>query len=491
MQSTRQAYLPFILLAVAILALYSLFPTQTHYWDGVLFSFNIEAVHHGELPQGVLFHPNHLLYSALGYLAYKVFLACGLALRAITVLQILNTIFAALGACVLFAFARRITGSISIAAFCAVLFAFGATWWKFSTDADAYVIAVLLLLLTLDCVTRERPRFLPAALCQTGAMLFHELAVFAYVPVLVAIALDTRRSKANRVWTSVVYVAATAAYVAMVYALAYQTADHSAYPTMMAWVLSRSAASQTTHALKQFPVQYAMSYVKLFAGGKASMIRDFFSAAEALAFAICALCIGGAAYLFRRPSPQIATAPKKNVLLILWAALLPYAIFFAWWEPASAFYKLFLWAPLVLLLGSYIAGSTWTAQRAHALLALAAGLAAWNFGAYIYPHSRTRADPVLELALRINRELPQSATIYYDSFSPDDWYLAYFASGRRWLKLPAGDVAALTKKHGALVCFDTTALGALESSGTRPPIDPAMRWDLTTRQHYVRLECLK
>jgi hypothetical protein len=98
---------------------------------------------------------------------------------------------------------------------------------------------------------------------------------------------------------------------------------------------------------------------------------------------------------------------------------------------------------------------------------------------------------VLELALRINHELPKSATIYYDSFSPDDWYLAYFAPGRRWLKLPPGGVAAPGKNPGGSVCFDTTALGVLERSGAKLKIDPAMRWDLITHQHYVRLECLK
>lgn len=471
-------------LFVVMILLYAFFPTRTYYWDGVLFSLNIEGVHRGELPVGALFHPNHLLYSALGYVFYGVFVACGLSIRAITALQIVNISLAAITAWMLFRFARHLTRSMFVAAFCAVLFAFGATWWKFSTDADAYVITVLFLLLTIQLVAREHLRLLLAAVCHITAMLFHELAVFAYVPVIFAIIFDSRRTAVKRIWICCAYVLSTAACVAVVYFIAYQYSDHTAYPNLVAWITSRSASSQTTHGLKQL-AGYVLSYVKLFAGGKLSLVREFFSIAEVLAFAICVACIVWAVYLFSRPvgspgkSAGTAATSRRATWAILWAWLIPYAIFFAWWEPASTFYKLFIWPPIVLLIGIYAAR-----QRPAAFLAIALGLAAWNFGAYIFPHSHASADPVLALAKQIDRQLPKNATVYYEAFSPDDWYLAYFAPGRRWTKLPS----KLPNSTSGPVCFETTALDVYKS---KLEIDPALRWDLVNRQHNVRLECLK
>ena len=479
-------------LFAAIVLPYAFFSTRTYYWDGVLFSLNIEGVQRGELPVGALFHPNHLLYSALGYVFYQAFLACGLHLRAIAVLQSVNIALATLSAWILFRFARLLTNSSAIAVFCATIFAFGATWWKFSTDADPYIVTVLFLLLTIRYVARERPRLFLAAICQTVAMLFHELSVFAYVPVIAAIAFDKERSKATRLRLSCVYVLSTAVCVAIVYFIAYQYSDHSAYPTLFAWITSRSAASQTEHALKQLG-GYALSYVKLFAGGKLSLVREFFSIAEVLAFAVCVACIGWALYLFRRRGADSQSAAPQLVGT-LWAWLIPYAIFFIWWEPASAFYKLFIWPPIVLLIGIYAAR-----QPPKALVAIAFGLAAWNFGAFIFPHSHAGADPVLALAQKIDVQLPKNATVYYESFDPDDWYLAYFAPGRRWMKLPAqidgADFQSAASRfvgtHGP-VCLETTALDRLEkTSASKLNIDPALRWDLVNRQHNVRVGCLK
>src|SRR6185437_5580323 len=168
-----------------------------------------------------------------------------------------------------------------IAASGAVLFAFGATWWRFSTDANSYVIAVLFLLLAVRFAVGEHQRLLAAAVAHTAAMLFHELAVFAYV-------------------------LSTAACTALIYFAAYQYSDHAAYPNLLSWVMSRSAASQTTQGWKQFPAGYLLSYGKLFVGGKLSLIRDFFSIAEAAAFAVCAACIAFAIYLFRHPESESA-----------------------------------------------------------------------------------------------------------------------------------------------------------------------------------------
>jgi hypothetical protein len=491
LQSTRQDTRSLLYLILpAVVLLYSFFPTRTHYWDGVLFALNIEGVQRGELPASMLFHPNHLLYSPLGYIVYQALRTLAFSARAITVLQILNIAAAAVSTLILIGLTRRLTDSRPITAMCALLFAFGATWWKFSTDANSYIIAILFLLLTLRSVLRVPLRLFAAAVFHVLAMLFHELAVFAYIPVLVVIVFD-RQPKPRRLWLACLYLFATASCVGAVYLAAYHYTDHTAYPSLFSWIASRSTTSQTTHRFQQLFGSYVLSYVKLFAGGKLSLIRDFFSASETAPFAICAACVASAVYLFRRPRPRAITEAPTNALRVLWAWFASYAIFFLWWEPASAFYKLFVWPQVVLLSGIYVDRSNALRQRAGGLVALALGLAAWNFGAFMFPHSHAAADPVLALAQQIDRELPKSATIYYEAFAPDDWYLAYFAPGRRWLKLPSPGDRTPTEAKNGLVCFETTALDKAErNDGIALQIDPSRRWDLVTRQHNVRLECL-
>jgi hypothetical protein len=160
------------------------------------------------------------------------------------------------------------------------------------------------------------------------------------------------------------------------------------------------------------------------------------------------------------------------MLMILWTWLVPCAFFLAIWDPGSAFHKLFVWPPIVLLIGAYAA---W--KRAAASIGFVIALAAWNFGAFIYPHAHASADPVLVLAEKINRELPKNATIYYRAFSPDDWYVAYFAPGRTWLKLNATPATSP-------FCLETTALTELA-----PRRNATQSWQLVTGQHNVRLEC--
>lgn len=468
----RFRFLPWhlFLLACALL-LYAAFPTRTYYWDGVLFSLNIESVAQGHASPVSLFHPNHLLYSAFGYCLYRAVEACGFALRAITVLQILNILASIASAAVLYAIAKRLTQSVSTALFCLVLFSFGATWWKFSTDANAYIISVLFLLLAFWFLIQEPPRLWSAGVCHVSAMLFHELAVFAYVAVIAVLLLRSQFKRA------VAYFVSTATCVAAAYAICYSQSDHRAYPSLLAWLTSYAADSGFTHSFAQLINPYLTSYLKLFAGGKLSLVREYFSAASCLAYIVCAAAVGVAVALFRQTRVDAAQPSDRRLRIVLWAWFVPCAIFLACWDPGSTFHKLFVWPAIILLIGAYLPQT-----RANAFVAMAVALAAWNFAAFIYPHSHASADPVLILAQRVDHELPKNAIVYYRAFSPDDWYLDYFAPGRKWIQITSLDEIAATPGP---VCFDTTALEALK------PIIPrdAPKWDLVNRQHNVRLEC--
>jgi hypothetical protein len=158
-----------------------------------------------------------------------------------------------------------------------------------------------------------------------------------------------------------------------------------------------------------------------------------------------------------------------------------------------------VWPPIVLLMGTYIASRNRLMEHIYAFLALAVAIAAWNFGAFIYPHSRVTADPVLVLAQTLDQQLPRNATVYYRALDPDDWYLEYFAPGRTWsplLQHPNSWQQQLRTSTAGPVCLETTALEELEknplhASQILPEIDSGRRWDLVNSRHNIRLECLK
>ena len=363
-----------------------------------------------------------------------------------------------------------------------MLFASGATWWKFSTDADSYVLSVLLLLLAISFVLRDRPSFLLAGICHSLAMLFHELAVFAYIPMMAAILWEVG-SPFVRIRRACGYLLGSAGSVAFVYRLAYSFVGWNSSRTFLRWITSFSTESRITRSWRQILIAYPASYLKLLGGGRLSLIREYLSLPViiALLFSLAALLAG--IWLLRRPEGKFSSPASSRTQAELWAWILPYLVFLAWWEPGSAFYKLFIWPPLVLLLGCFIAERSSWMSRSKALVAFSAALAAWNFGAFIFPHSHSSADPVLALAEKINRELPRDATVYNKVLSPDDWYLQYFAPDRRWLPLPA-DGKSLPQTGFEPICFETTAFAFANNQ-----ISPRREWRLVNGKHYVRLVC--
>ena len=467
----------YLLLAGGIL-LYLAFLTKTYYWDGVLFSLYIEKVRAGELPAAILFHPNHLIYTAVGYAFCWLAWLAGLRLRALTVLQVVNVMVSAGAGYALYGLAKSWTRSAGAALFCWLLFMGGATWWKFSTDADSYIYSVLFVILAVRFASANPAKLLAAGACHVAAMLFHELAIFVYAPVVTVILLDSRHPLARRLVNVAAYGAATSAVVTAAYLACYQYADHTTYPTLLRWITSYASDSDFTRSWSQVVGGYLMSYLKLFAGGKLSFLRDYFSVPLCLGLLVCLAALGVAIKQARQPRETSAGQVDKRTQLLLWVWFGSSALFLGMWDPGSTFHKLFVWPPLVLLLGTY------ARVRPKVFVALAIALIGWNFAAFIYPRSHDTADPVLMLAEKADREMPKNARVYYRQLFPDDWYLEYFAPGRTWAPLP--DTLEKLKLEAGPVCLETTALQA-SSADT----DPLRRWDLVNQQHHIRLECLK
>lgn len=120
-------------------------PTKEYYWDGIGFALPIEGAHD---KTASLFQPNHLVYNLVGYFVWKALALLHVSVRALYVLQALNAVVAATTVFLVWHILLAITQSSRRATTLAALFAFSSTWWKFATDADAYIPFVLFLVLS-------------------------------------------------------------------------------------------------------------------------------------------------------------------------------------------------------------------------------------------------------------------------------------------------------------------------------------------------------
>ena len=170
-------------LVVAVLAVYAVLPTKNYYWDGVSFAQDIEQAGRFGSPSFwlSLIRPNHLLYDSIGFFVWTALRSLGFEIRAIAVLQAINMALAAACAGILQRTLLRITQSVYLSATLSLLFAFSAIFWRFATDADAYIPSVLLLVAAFHVLsTSSKPRPLLVGILHAGAMLIHQLAIFFF-----------------------------------------------------------------------------------------------------------------------------------------------------------------------------------------------------------------------------------------------------------------------------------------------------------------------
>ncbi len=446
-----------------------------------MFSLQIEHVYADQERFSVLFHANHLLYSAFGYLLYTAGQFAHAHVRAILLLQIWNALVGVGVVYRMWTWSQKMTRSSDVALLCAALFAFGATWWKFATDADPYIIAVRLLFLAILFAAEPHPRFIPAGLCHVGSMLFHELAVFGYVPILLAIWTSRHEVERTRWREITLYTTITAAATVGLYYMCYRAGAYATHPTLIHWVTNYAGGTDVAHSARQIFGTNLASYGKLFAGGKISALREHGVLLLAATLLVASAAIVWCLLYLRKDEKRSGSQLPPRIRWVLWSWIIPYALFLAWFDPGNAGHKLFLWPPLVLLLAT----SKWSQRHATALTGGVLALAAWNFGAFIFPHSQARFDPLLSLAQQVDRELPRNAAVYYATFVPDDWYLDYFAPGRTWRPLT---MMGSDSSPDMTTCFDATALEHLKGKAA---IDPKLSWRLVDKQHNVRLECVQ
>jgi hypothetical protein len=441
----RAAAIP-LLLSLALLALYLAFPTKVFYWDGIVFAQAIEDATRASIS---LAHPNHLVYNFVGYGFYKLLRGFGADVRAITALQILNSIFSAACATLLFLILRDTLRSNYFSVCLTLLFALSATWWKFSTDANAYIASVLFLLLSFYLVLPDRkPRPLLLALTFFLAMCFHQLAVIAFPVFALGVYLeDGALAIKQRVTNALVFTVASFVLIVGTYALVFYLATGSLDVTrLLRWTASYSPDADTRFALWSNLMYSLRGEVRLFFGGRINLLSRLVSPTVALLIGLftsgvlsLVVAVGWNLATLKRRWRGIRLSPRQKTVLLLsllWAVA--YLVFLFFWLPQNTFYRLFYLPALIMMLGLALSAFPQEGYRrtyATALFVIAVGLA--NFLFLIYPFSHVEKYPPLEFALQMNREWPPGTVIYYGSPSSDAALIRYFNPGTQWRPLPA------------------------------------------------------
>ena len=424
--------------------------TADYYWDGITFALQIEKVSRTERGVALLFHQNHLLYSAVGYLLHIIISALGVHARALCVLQITNVFAGAAAVGIFFYIAERVTRSRYAATISSSALAFSAVWWKLATDADAYILSVLLILICANTLLSDRPRWVLSALALAGAMLIHQLASIFYPAAIVAVLTST---SINRKWSFAAKFSTLAwsTTVATYYLCAVVLHDIKEPLAVVKWAVSNqsgvSPSANPLHGLALLP----RGNLDIFIGHSLALFRkqdgkiEKLLALVALVTAICFLVMFvrrlGTVKSFRdlfaasktRGELWRAYAP----MLITW--IVAYLVFLIFWEPWQVLYRVFYLPPLSLVLGlalSSCMGAKDALPKSIPPLAIAT-LLLFNLAFFIAPHMRATSNPLIVAAREANDIWNENAVIYFSDHNEADTAFEYFNEQTEWRRLTA------------------------------------------------------
>lgn len=481
--------------AALVAVLYLALPTHNYYWDGIGFALSVE---HPEWFGTSLIEPNHLLYIPFGRALFGVAQQSGLDIRSMTVLQAGNGIAAASTVFVLGSVVLDWTGSIFVALLSSALLAFSATWWRFATDADAYIVATLFLMLAFRFILPWQPlRPLSVAALHSAAMLFHQLALL-FLPVAI-LGLWTQAQGRLRQWLAVsTYICAAFIMTLAPFVFSASRAGIFSPGRFVSWLAWHTPDSHFSADAANIAA-VAEGHVRLLLGGRWTVARRFQGLPTAVALALLALFV---ILVARRPSlspddaaPGWRETRAMSILALAWIA--PFFVFLCFWLPWNTFYRL-LYAPaLVLLLAAAAVQRGWLASpvRRRSIAIGIAIVAVWNFSLFIWPQSRVEANPVLLAAEELRPRLGSGAMIFHATFPPDDWLVMYLSPQTRWMELSTFTPASVERDvseaaaQGRPVWLDGTALERIDQQpGGTAWLDQHTldRFELRRQGHYIR-----
>ena len=444
---------------IAILVIYLTFPTRNYFFDGIEFAHTIEAA---SRVNSSLIHPNHLIYNVVGYLFYRLLRVIGFDLRAVAALQMLDSILGVLSAYVLFLILKSSLRSVYVSLCLTLLFSFSATWWKFATDADAYIASVLFLLISFYLILPEaqesseqirsgvrKAKPLLVALTFSIAMCFHQLAVIFFPVIVLGLLLQTNTLSWKEKGFKVVQFGATAFILtAGGYYLCFHLATGAFNPIrFLHWTTSFSPDGGFSFDLLSAVTYTLRGHARLFFGGRFNLLKGLMNPLVAVLIFALAVFIGLLIYAllknFRKPIFRNLKSPPPDqrrgslvLLSLAWSGM--YLAFLFFWMPQHTFYRLFYLPALILVAGLVMTSRTADfGPRKFRLALIVAVLGISNFLFLIFPYSHEQKFPPLAFAREMNKTWRPGTVIYYALVNSDESLFRYFNPSTVWRHLNA------------------------------------------------------
>lgn len=502
-------------LGVFLLLLYAAFPTRNHYWDGIGFALNIEgaAQDSSELaahqqPMGgshIYFNPNHLFHNLIGYVIYVSVHKLFPAVRPLDVLVRVNMLLSVITAMLVFLMLARWSGDVRLSLWLTLLMAFSATWWKFSTDANAYVPGVFLLVACTFLLSDplRRPPVAAIGLLHAVSILVHQISVLFFPAAVVAIWTHSywcggkEKRKAAAVYTLAAGVPVIAAYFSVWFGVLDREWSLSEFFTWITYNGSdvyayRSAVSNVLESLR--------SLLKVFFGGRISLALKIVETPVlvlGLAAMLVALAylVAGIRKMRAEPSriePSSLDQRFSRKFLAMWAG--GFFVFLFFWLTEYPYYRLFCLPALVLLLAIQVKRRPLAMNPMKAFIIF---LAAFNFTFMIYPYSKVESTPPVKLASEAKAIWKSNVVVLYKESTCDNWIMRYFNPQTNWRRVDFTDRDQLAQdilgafRNGQSVWLDTSVLGHLGSSpellrwmlGNFTISEP---WGLSNGRHHIQ-----
>jgi hypothetical protein len=405
---------------IAVLALplcfYLCLPTYNFYWDGVAFAISIEKAP----PVAGLLHPNHLGYTFWSYCLYKMSRMLGIGSRALFVMRTANGVLSALCVLLLYVCFRLRKSTVEMSALTALMFGFSATWWRFASDANAYVPSIFLLLCAYLIVEHSKATAL-AGLAHAAAMVFHELAIL-FLPVALIQLRRSGRKSACAAYTASALIPVTAAY-----AWAYDAmSGKPALSGFISWITSHSSDSKFVFNPVQNAALSVRGTFRLFFGGKPSdFAGDYLSMGAAIV--LVAAVVSFVIAIWRAARTRMSFS-RPSLHLVVWVCV--YIVFLFVWMPQNTFYRLFYLPALVAIICTALPDLPSTRNALRLFVSI---LFLWNFVFVAYPQSRPEYNAPLRFALANRKTWPAGTPIAFHRFHPDLWTISYFNPQASWI----------------------------------------------------------
>lgn len=431
-------------LAVFAFLVYLAFPTKNYYWDGISFAQRIEDA--ARWPE--LLHPNHLIYNLLGWIVYR---GLGVPVRALYVLQAMNAAWAALALYWLSGILAPIVRSPRAVLLLGAVFAFAGTWWRYATDAGAYIPSVALMIACAALlVPGRRPRPVLVALLHAAAMLIHQLALFLFPAALFALWHQDRQ---NRPRIVIAYAGLAGSLTLGTYAAGFTALfGYFSLPAFLAWMTSYADDATFSFSFLRNLGLSVRGWAQLFFIGRPSLLREP-SVVDVVLLLICGAALVALLVSFRRMRVRFHVH-QSGLFRFALAWIAAHVLFLFFWQPQNTFYKLFALPGFVLLIAS-----SWEPGRdphpRGAGTAFAALLALSNLTLGIIPYSRASSNDVVAFAQDLR--LSPGSVVFFRAFNTDDWYARYFNPQSQWRA--AGSTMTIDDelRAGHAVWLETTA----------------------------------